>query len=1214
MRVLGLDIGSNSVGSAWVDTEKHEVKLGVSVFPAGVEETETERGAPKNQKRRNKRSQRRSIHRRAQRKRRLCNLLTDAGFLPIDLNERKLLFAYSVWPLPDPLPHKFVRSPWHLRREGMQRELTPFEFGRVLIHLNQRRGALGIETNPDETDEGKVKDAIDRTRQRMAECGAKTYGQMMADLLDERVALHLPIRNRRDSFEFHADRALIRHEFREIWSKQKSYIGPLSNLLTDDRLKQLDNAQADDTWRHSGEMFGQRSTYWDTGTLGRCDLEPTDHKCPLADMTAQDYRVIESVNNIRIKARDERDWRPLTPDERTAVIQYLRGGWFTAPFVGKSKREPKPKRAVKTPKPEHIREVLAIDKKTLAKQNLPEDFFQLNLENDPDREINTDWFYRCVVHDAIREEHWLTMSEQQRESINRAILKFDPDKLEHAEKLQKGAIDWWDLPIKVVEKLIEAWKSRPKLEKRINLSRRAIRNLLPYMNNFDSENNRWPTQIEARKWFADDKKNGATDDQRRRYALGTASLNKASRHFLKKHKNQLPPAPMISNPVVRKAIHAVRRHINEYLRHFKCKPDRVVIEFVRGVKDTTKRRNLQLASNRAREKERKDFEAELREWGIPESNWKMAVLRMRLCKEQNGICAFSISGANSNRLISPRMAAEGRDVEIEHIIPESITGKTLDFNNIVLCFREANRNKGKRTPVDWLGTEGIAEVLRRLEDTNVKHNKSKWSRLQAETPDADAYRNSQLTDTAYAARQVADYLSASLFADMRDKSRHIFTTKGEYTVRLRADWGLYESEIDRSHGLESPLDDELLKDDPDLVQSSRRARKDPTKDRIDHRHHAIDALVVALTGPEILTQIGEAASKDREYYDRNLRHPRRTPIDPPWGKAEQFRSQVIEALNGLIVSHKPEKRRIVGAFHKETAYGKASEFPGLYSERMAVTKLRCTQLIEPQCEEAARVWRIPGKGQGRAIRDRGLREEILECLARNGINPKSFSEKDIKSLTIPGAWKLCTRGGVPIRSITMLLAMSDPVSIVGTDGVERFYMGGNNHHMEIRVDKKTGNWTGTTISTFKAAQRNAECLRKLKQAGVPPIKQLRRMPKRERAQFRQIVAETFKSHPIVDRSDRDGNGFVMSLAIGETVFLNHKDTKVPGYFVVHKLDDTSAYFHPHWDARRASGKTVEDSREEIKLSPRQIQQLVVDPQRVKVAVGPIGGVTPQFLD
>ena len=79
MKLLGLDIGTNSVGSAWVDTDARTIRMGVSVFPAGVEQSEDKRGAPKNQARRSKRSLRRSIHRRALRKWRLRELLVQVG-------------------------------------------------------------------------------------------------------------------------------------------------------------------------------------------------------------------------------------------------------------------------------------------------------------------------------------------------------------------------------------------------------------------------------------------------------------------------------------------------------------------------------------------------------------------------------------------------------------------------------------------------------------------------------------------------------------------------------------------------------------------------------------------------------------------------------------------------------------------------------------------------------------------------------------------------------------------------------------------------------------------------------------------------------------------------------------------------------------------------------------------------------------------------------
>ena len=728
--ILGLDIGSNSVGSAWIDTEKREIYFGVSVFPAGVEESDTNRGAPMNQKRRQARSGRRSTERRAMRKHRLRHVLSEAGLLPRNTDEIReflknnpSLLRCESERVKDWWHEFFNMNPWHLRRAALQKELTPYEFGRMLVHLNQRRGAVGFDADAD--DEGKVKGGIDKVRMQLLNSYGSpeekarlstlhdsedeetrdsfvpefsawirdnadvTFGRMMADELDARSAVYKPIRNRRDSFEFHADRALIRQEFDRVWEKQKSYSGKLAQLLTAQLKKTLDDPDCDsyaantkDSWRHGGAIFGQRRTYWDTGTLGRCDLEPTEHRCPHADMHAQYYRVIETVNNIRINDRS------LNSEERQLVITALR--------------------SQKTGSVTTVRRALGINKKAVKH------LYRLNLENDSEREINTDWFYREIVLGSIGEDVWQSMSQDQRESVNRAILKFDPTQEVDMGRLLAGAVKWWNLTEDSAKCFVDAWKHRPKIEKRLKLSRTAIRNLLPYMSHFDEENDRWPTQIEARQAFALDMDNSATTLQRERYALSGRLMTKADRHYMKRHPNELPPAPNLANPVVRKAIHEVRRHVNEYLRRF-GKPDRVVVELAREARQSEKVRNKQLASNRRREGERKKIEKDLLAWGIRESNWPSAIRRIRLCKEQNGICPFSIEGANRDRGITPKMAAEGRDVEIEHIIPQSRSGPTMNFNNIVLCFRDANRDKADKTPYEWLGPSKLEAVLHRLE-------------------------------------------------------------------------------------------------------------------------------------------------------------------------------------------------------------------------------------------------------------------------------------------------------------------------------------------------------------------------------------------------------------------------------------------------------------------------------------------------------------------
>ncbi|MGB2822777.1 MAG: type II CRISPR RNA-guided endonuclease Cas9 [Phycisphaerae bacterium] len=135
--VLGLDLGSNSVGWAMIaredntfDREKR-ILAGVRVFPMGLpkekdaEGRATGEGIPPGRMRRQKRSERRQHRRRRQRRRKLARTLTEAGLLPKRDPELSQVLALHPYPL---------------RKKGVRRQLTLHEFGRVLYHLSQRRG------------------------------------------------------------------------------------------------------------------------------------------------------------------------------------------------------------------------------------------------------------------------------------------------------------------------------------------------------------------------------------------------------------------------------------------------------------------------------------------------------------------------------------------------------------------------------------------------------------------------------------------------------------------------------------------------------------------------------------------------------------------------------------------------------------------------------------------------------------------------------------------------------------------------------------------------------------------------------------------------------------------------------------------------------------------------------------------------------------------
>ncbi|MCH8244248.1 MAG: hypothetical protein IH897_16800, partial [Planctomycetes bacterium] len=268
------------------------------------------------------------------------------------------------------------------------------------------------------------------------------------------------------------------------------------------------------------------------------------------------------------------------------------------------------------------------------------------------------------------------------------------------------------------------------------------------MNTFDQVNQRWPTQIEARDRFAKDRTNGATDQQRRRYKLGVKSLSKRDRQYLRKHDEPIPPAPMLANPVVRKAVHEVRRHIIAWWRKFERTPDRIVIEYVRSATQPEKVRNAALARNSKRNGIRKKIIQQF-ELAAPSTNHPdRAVERILLCRQQRGLCAYTGDS------ISEKAAAEGRDVETDHIVPKS-RSQDNGFNNKVLVLRTANRGKGNLTVKEWMTAEQFTAMEQRLahlekgdspDDYFTKKDCGrKWENLHRDAPNTAEFLASQLT-------------------------------------------------------------------------------------------------------------------------------------------------------------------------------------------------------------------------------------------------------------------------------------------------------------------------------------------------------------------------------------------------------------------------------------------------------------------------------------
>lgn len=1273
---IGLDIGSNSLGSAWIDEDNEFIEVGCSVFPAGVKDSKEGRGDPKNQDRRDKRSARRCISRRSNRKRKLRKFLIRQNMLPRDRETAENLLS---------------EDPWQLRRDGLSQTLSPYQFGRILLHLAQRRGAAGLRPvqvddeagSKDGDSDGPIKDAIDTTRRLMSELECQTFGQLVCliseneatavkdsngkpklDKEKQPITYRQKVRNSDGCFRFHADREMIRDEFRVLWDSQKARGGELSDLLNDDLLIQLDSPERDETWRHKGLLFQQRNTYWDVGTLGRCDLEPSDRVAPVADFFASRFRVIEYVNNIRIKRPSSDHFESLTFEEHESVVKKL-GTQKTA--------------TIKTT----IRSALQIDSKALKKTNFSTDDFQLNLERDDQRPPNTDWFAHAIINSALTTTDAKDILNQPGKfrRLNKAILRYDPAETTDAERLIQ-ALQKLGLDEENVAAVVAGWRTRPKLENRIKLSRRAIENLLPYMEHPDGDGH-WRTQIEARRAFADDEKSldaatgkPPTDEQRSRYRLGSGRMNSAARHYLAKHPDEfLPPPPVLTNPVVRKAIFEVRRHIVAYLkRHQGKRPDRIVIEFAREATKPAVVNDRILARNRNRDKIRRQIREQIIEpaWGgkfdsLTHNQVRQAEIRVLLCLQQRGVCAYSLDKilddqtgvcGYSGRSITPRQAALGTGLEIDHIIPYSRCGDN-SLNNKVLCTLDSNRDKGNRTLREWWGDlfDERIKPLRSFENARpprgdyfeTRDFAKKWQNLAAESV-PQQWKGSQLSDTAYAAREVQDYLEAALWPDEPSQRaggrRKIFVTRGGNTAKLRRDWQLY------------------CQADPDeLPPSPEQRSRQEAKNRGDHREHALDAVVIALTSERRLQSLADDVHKHNDEWTEARRRGerpaklKRSPLPPPWGDVRAFRRQVLSliypdfasssgrdaSISPLVVCHRPIGRKLSGKLHEESLFGPVPSVEDGFRAKKSITELSSAHLRLPVDESSTQaisrlsqryldadseLSKMDAKAKAKAVVEgngfvalkvdpppgksglvgdiglrRVLRRLVNERLEKLGIkrDADDFTSGDLKKILADKLGPLRHDSGVPIKSFSLLRTMKGPVLMPRREfdfqtmqwitladdhsKAMRAHLGGNNHHLEIRENEK-GRWSGIVISMKEAADR-------AKKQRVDPV----------------------------DRSGDEVRGrFVMSLAIGEMLFMRDKEEpdKV-GYYVVAEVNSEKRRVGvcAHWDARRSVGEKDDDNqviestkRRTIDVSPAQMQSLAPPGHStpIKVLISPIGDV------
>ena len=386
----------------------------------------------------------------------------------------------------------------------------------------------------------------------------------------------------------------------------------------------------------------------------------------------------------------------------------------------------------------------------------------------------------------------------------------------------------------------------------------------------------------------------------------------------KGERSILATPPDIPNPIVSRSLNEVRRLVNAVVKEH-GKPTVIRVEMARDLEMNTKRYKAFVAQQSANTKENEKATEEFKKTTGQAFAKKNDKLKYRLWKDQRFVSAYS------NRQISLAQLFSA-EVEIDHVIPYSVS---LDdsYQNKVVCFAGENREKGQRTPIDaFLPDASRWEQITQLISKWGKHLSSKRSRF-FQTADSLSDRDfiaSQLNDTRYIAKETGQYL--------KTLGVGVTFTKGVMTSILRRSWDLNT-----------------------LISES------DFKNRRDHRHHAIDAIVTACIDQNLYRSIVfQAKNIENSPHALKLED---LHFDPPMS---DIREQTESLLNEMIVSH-ASSRKLSGALHEETAVGYVSGVGTVYRKRLSPTF---------KVGDAAKIY------------DRTVREIVEDHLRKFGGDPK----------------------------------------------------------------------------------------------------------------------------------------------------------------------------------------------------------------------------------
>lgn len=1014
-RILGLDLGTNSIGWALIDDVQNKILgIGSRIFPMGVENLGDGDGEiSKNATRTGARGVRRQFFRRRLRKKVLLKALSEYGMCPLNHQDFENWKKTKQFPA-EKLANWFALNPYELRQKALNEKISLEEIGRIFYHLIQRRGFLSNSRKGGSDDgtifKGNIKEGKIGITETQESIQDKTLGSYLFEIYPKE---NQPFQNGLERIRNrYTTRKMYVDEFELIWNKQSQF----HTVLTDD-LKQLFGGRKLDGYKEDGILFHQRPLRSQKYLVGNCSFEPTKTKCPISAIPFEQFRVWQWVNTV------EYNGKKISQEEKEKIVDFLY-----------SNEKPDFKRI----------------RKVIGKESTE---FKFNYKDD-DKIVGTHTISN-LSNKKFFGKKWFEFSEKEQEDIWHVLYFFDSK-----SNLKDYAVKNWNFN----EEQAEAVSKFNVKDGYSSLSRKAIGNILPFLqlgftydvavvlggikNVFGSD---WEKLSDEKRNFLIDNVEGIVrsktkggfidiikDILRNDYNISENQLRKLYHHSATIDATELleklpvgkeadKEIQSIRNPIVITALFELRKLVNELIEDF-GKIDEIKVEMARDLKISKSQRNKIRREQKRLERENDRVKDRLIEEGIRITHDN--ILLYKLWEECKKTCPYTGKTISVNQLFSG-------EVQIEHIHPWS---RSLNdsFSNKTLCYADENRKKGDKTPFEFYGKDeanwsAIKErALKLFSDTKEYPNAyQKFKRFVQQKFDDD-FSSRQLNDTRYISKEAKNYLSKIC--------KNIIVSPGQATSNLRQKWGL----------------NNILN------------TEDDAKSREDHRHHAIDALVMACTKVSYIQELSK--------WNRYNRHSELKDFPMPW---EHFWSDVNRAVEKILISHKRVSNTITiryktvekngkkhtnlgvaarGQLHKETVFGKrkAPFSEEAFHVRKPIDSLTTAKQIDKVVDETIKLLILK-------------RVNELGGFVKDKVPANTFFIVDENGIKQPQIFLPNKKGEpVPILKVRMKENFSGAEKL--KDKINQWVNPRNNHHVLIYKDEK-GNLKEEVVTFWTVVER-----------------------------------------------------------------------------------------------------------------------------------------------